>query len=84
MATEQIHAVVIQAGGVGIACTRALVTRGIETLVIEHFYGNGKEASSRNREVIDVSLYCPPGLLKSRLGVQRMLCDNSVKPQTGL
>jgi L-2-hydroxyglutarate oxidase LhgO len=70
MTTEQIDAVVIGAGVVGLACARALTARGIETLIIERHERIGQEISSRNSEVIHAGLYYPPGSHKARLCVQ--------------
>lgn len=70
MTTEQIDAVVIGAGVVGLACARALTGRGIETLIIERHERIGQEISSRNSEVIHAGLYYPTGSLKARLCVQ--------------
>lgn len=67
---EQIDAVVIGAGVVGLAVGRALSLRGREVLVIESENAIGTGTSSRNSEVIHAGIYYPPGSLKARLCVQ--------------
>jgi len=66
---EEIGAVVIGAGVVGLACARALVQRGIATVILERHDAFGTETSSRNSEVIHAGLYYPAGSLKARLCV---------------
>jgi len=66
---EQVNAVVIGAGVVGLAVGRALARRGLETLVLEQDKQIGSGVSSRNSEVIHAGLYYPPGSLKARLCV---------------
>lgn len=66
---EQVAAVVIGAGVVGLACARALARRGIETLILERHARIGSETSARNSEVIHAGLYYPTGSLKARLCV---------------
>lgn len=69
MGTEKTGAVVIGAGVVGLACARALASRGIETIVVERHSGFGQETSSRNSEVLHAGLYYPPDTLKARFCV---------------
>jgi L-2-hydroxyglutarate oxidase LhgO len=66
---ENIDAVVIGAGVIGLAIARELALRGHETLMLEAEPGIGAGASSRNSEVIHAGLYYPPGSLKARLCV---------------
>ena len=66
---ESIGAVVIGAGVVGLACARALVRRGIETVILEQHATFGSETSARSSEVIHAGLYYPAGSLKARLCV---------------
>ncbi len=66
---ERIDAVVIGAGVVGLACARALATRGLETIVLERHNAFGTETSARNSEVIHGGIYYPTGSLKARLCV---------------
>jgi L-2-hydroxyglutarate oxidase LhgO len=63
---EQVDAVVIGAGVVGLAVGRALALRGLETLVLEAENAIGTGISSRNSEVIHAGLYYPEGSLKAR------------------
>ena len=67
---EQVDAVVVGAGVVGLAVGRALAQRGLETLVLERENAIGTGISSRNSEVIHAGLYYPAGSLKARLCVQ--------------
>jgi len=67
---EQVDAVVVGAGVVGLAIGRALAQRGLETLVLESENAIGTGVSSRNSEVIHAGLYYPAGSLKARLCVQ--------------
>lgn len=66
---EDVDAVVIGAGVVGLACARALALAGREVIVIEAAEGIGTVTSSRNSEVIHAGIYYPPGSLKARLCV---------------
>ncbi|MEJ6002949.1 NAD(P)/FAD-dependent oxidoreductase [Paucibacter soli] len=67
---EQVDAVVVGAGVVGLAVARALARQGLETLVLERENAIGQGVSSRNSEVIHAGLYYPPGSLKARLCVR--------------
>ena len=67
---DQVDAVVIGAGVVGLAVGRALAMRGLETLVLERAHAIGTGVSSRNSEVIHAGLYYPAGSLKARLCVR--------------
>jgi L-2-hydroxyglutarate oxidase LhgO len=66
---EQVGAVVIGAGVVGLACARALAQRGIDTVILEQHDAFGTETSARNSEVIHAGLYYPAGSLKAALCV---------------
>lgn len=66
---DQVDAVVVGAGVVGLAVGRALAMRGLETLVLEREAAVGTGTSSRNSEVIHAGLYYPTGSLKARLCV---------------
>lgn len=66
---EQLDAVVIGAGVVGLAVARALAQRGREVVVLEREQAIGTGVSSRNSEVIHAGLYYPPGSLKAALCV---------------
>jgi len=63
---EQVDAVVIGAGVVGLAVGRALARRGLETLVLEAEHAIGTGVSSRNSEVIHAGLYYAEGSRKAR------------------
>jgi L-2-hydroxyglutarate oxidase LhgO len=67
---DEVDAVVIGAGVVGLAVGRALALRGLETVVLESANAIGTATSSRNSEVIHAGLYYPPGSLKARLCVE--------------
>ena len=67
---EQVDAVVIGAGVVGLAVGRALALQGREVLVLEAENAIGTGTSSRNSEVIHAGIYYPAGSLKARLCVQ--------------
>lgn len=67
---DQVEAVVIGAGVVGLAVARALAREGREVLVLEAEGGIGQGVSSRNSEVIHAGLYYAPGSLKARLCVR--------------
>lgn len=77
LAMDNIDAVVIGAGVVGLAVARALARSGCETLVLEAEAAVGTGVSSRNSEVIHAGLYYPSGSLKARLCVagKRALYD---------
>ena len=51
MPLEKIDALVIGAGAVGLAVSRALAQAGRETIVVERESGIGQGVSSRNSEV---------------------------------
>ena len=70
---EQVDAVVIGAGVVGLACARALALAGREVIVLEREDAIGTHTSSRNSEVIHAGIYYPPGSLKARLCVEGKL-----------
>jgi len=67
---EQVDAVVIGAGVVGLAVARALALQGLEVMVLESENAIGTGTSSRNSEVIHAGIYYPAGSLKARLCVQ--------------
>ena len=66
---DQVDAVVVGAGVVGLAIGRALAQRGLETIVLERASAIGTATSSRNSEVIHAGIYYPAGSLKARLCV---------------
>ena len=65
--SARIDAIVIGAGVVGLACARALLHSGRETIVVEAAPWMGSGASSRNSEVIHAGIYYPADSLKARL-----------------
>ena len=67
---EQVDAVVIGAGVVGLAVGRALALQGREVMVLESENAIGTGTSARNSEVIHAGIYYPAGSLKARLCVQ--------------
>ena len=67
---EQVDAVVIGAGVVGLAVARALALAGREVLVLEACEAIGTQTSARNSEVIHAGIYYPRDSLKARLCVQ--------------
>ena len=62
---DEVEAVVIGAGVIGLAAARALALAGHEVIVLERASGIGFETSSRNSEVIHGGLYYPAGSLKA-------------------
>ena len=62
---DEVEAVVIGAGVIGLAAARALALAGHEVVVLERAYTIGFETSSRNSEVIHGGLYYPEGSLKA-------------------
>ena len=67
---EQVDAVVIGAGVVGLAVARSLALAGHEVMVLESENAIGTGTSARNSEVIHAGIYYPAGSLKARLCVQ--------------
>ena len=64
-AVDEVEAVVVGAGVIGLAAARALALAGHEVVVLERAYTIGFETSSRNSEVIHGGLYYPAGSLKA-------------------
>jgi L-2-hydroxyglutarate oxidase LhgO len=62
---DEVEAVVVGAGVIGLAAARALALAGHEVIVLERADGIGSETSSRNSEVIHGGLYYPAGSLKA-------------------
>ena len=67
---DEVEAVVVGAGVIGLAAARALALAGHEVIVLERAYTIGFETSSRNSEVIHGGLYYPQGSLKARTCVE--------------
>jgi L-2-hydroxyglutarate oxidase LhgO len=68
--SEQVDAVVIGAGVVGLACAYELSRRLDSVVVVEREAGPGREISSRNSGVIHAGIYYPNDSLKTRLCVK--------------
>jgi|SRR5271155_5609078 len=66
---ESVGCLVVGAGVVGLAVTRALARAGREVIVVESGSGIGEGVSSRNSEVIHAGIYYPTGLNKTQLCV---------------
>ena len=66
---DEVDAVVIGAGVVGLAVARELAARGHEPLILEAAARFGTGASSRNSEVIHAGIYYPCDSWKARLCV---------------
>ena len=62
---DEVEAVVVGAGVIGLAVARALALAGREVIVLEQAYTIGFETSSRNSEVIHGGLYYPKDSLKA-------------------
>jgi len=67
---DEVEAVVVGAGVIGLAAARALALAGHEVVVLERAYTIGFETSSRNSEVIHGGLYYPRGSLKATACVE--------------
>jgi L-2-hydroxyglutarate oxidase LhgO len=67
---DEVDAVVVGAGVVGLACARALAMAGREVVVLEQQSAWGTATSARHSEVIHAGLYYPPGSWKARLCVR--------------
>jgi L-2-hydroxyglutarate oxidase LhgO len=63
---DNVDAVVIGAGVIGLAIARALALRGREVIILEAEDHFGTVTSSRNSEVIHAGIYYPRGSLKAR------------------
>ncbi|MER9341574.1 NAD(P)/FAD-dependent oxidoreductase [Mesorhizobium sp. M0601] len=66
---DHVDCIVAGAGVVGLAITREMAQRGIDTLVLEAENAIGTGTSSRNSEVIHAGLHYPVGSLKARFCV---------------
>ncbi len=62
---DEVDAVVVGAGVVGLAVARALALQGREVIVLEATDAIGTGTSSRNSEVIHAGIYYPTGSLKA-------------------
>lgn len=67
--TEEIDAVIVGAGVVGLAVAARLAREGKTVVVLERHKRHGLETSSRNSEVVHSGLYYPADSLKTKLCV---------------
>ena len=67
---ERIDVAVIGAGVTGLACARAIASRGLSVCVLERHARPGLETSTHNSGVIHAGIYYPAGSLKARLSVE--------------
>ena len=67
---DQVDAVVIGAGVVGLACAYELTRRLDAVVVIEREVGPGREISSRNSGVVHAGIYYPSDSLKTKLCIE--------------
>ena len=67
---DEVDALVVGAGVVGLAVGRALALAGREVMVLEREAAIGTGTSSRNSEVIHAGIYYPAGSLKAQLCVR--------------
>lgn len=72
---DKVDIIIVGAGVIGLAIAERLSSVGKEIIVLEKHDGFGREASSRNSEVIHAGLYYPKDSLKARLCIEgnRML-----------
>ncbi len=66
---NEVEAVVIGAGVIGLSIARALCQKGNETLILEKESSFGMGISSRNSEVVHAGLYFDKEMLKTRFCV---------------
>ena len=67
---DEVGAIVVGAGVVGLAAARALALRGHDVMILERERQFGTVTSARNSGVIHAGLYYPEGSLKARLCVE--------------
>ena len=67
---DEVDAVVVGAGVVGLAIARALAQQGLQVVILEQATAFGTGTSSRSSEVVHAGLYYPSGSLKARLCVR--------------
>ena len=65
----RVDAVVIGGGVVGLATAMRLARGGMDVALLERHESFGREASSRNSEVVHAGMYYPTGSVKARLCV---------------
>jgi L-2-hydroxyglutarate oxidase LhgO len=69
-AMDEVECVVVGAGVVGLAVSRAMALAGREVLLLESCAAVGTQTSSRNSEVIHAGIYYAPGSRKAALCVR--------------
>ena len=81
---ESVDITIIGAGVVGLAIAAELSGKGREIIVVERHDSFGREASSRNSEVVHAGIYYAKDLLKTRLCTEgrRMLYE--LCPRSGI
>lgn len=67
---DEVGAIVVGAGVVGLAVARALAIAGYDVMILERERQFGTATSSRNSGVIHAGLYYPDGSLKAQLCVE--------------
>jgi D-amino-acid oxidase len=67
---DEVDAVVIGAGVVGLACAHELSRRLDTVVVIDREVGPGREISSRNSGVVHAGIYYPKDSLKTKLCIE--------------
>ena len=67
---DEVDALVVGAGVVGLACARSLALQGRSVVIAEAATQFGSGTSSRNSEVVHAGLYYEPGSLKAALCVR--------------
>ena len=65
----QVDATVIGGGVIGLAAAMRLAEAGMDVALLERHASFGREASSRNSEVVHAGMYYPTGSIKARLCV---------------
>ena len=65
----RVDAAVVGGGVIGLACAMRLARAGMEVVLLERHPAFGREASSRNSEVVHAGMYYPTGSIKARLCV---------------
>lgn len=66
---EEVDALIIGGGVIGLACAARLAREGRSVVVVERHARHGLETSSRNSEVVHAGFYYPTGSLKATLCV---------------
>ena len=68
--TDQVDAIVVGAGVVGLACARALALSGSLTMLVEAESSFGQHSSSRNSEVVHAGFYYLENSAKTRFCIR--------------